>query len=518
VESQYTGVIHINVSFTFYESSHAKQSALLRQVLPLRNVSGANSPINNITVNTGDSQDNLVTIPSDTVQARLDLYASGHACEEFWYTNNLTAGPGVCGGGAYRELLVYVDGHLAGGQFPFPVIYTGGINPLLWRPLTGIYSFDIPPYTFDLTPFLAWLVDGKPHNITLDVFDSSGDTWYLDGVLILQREAGSPGVGSVEVISAEMPQVIQKYDSLENSNVSNRNLQSMRGTHSYEIRGKLQRSNGAIVASRVAGTLSAWSSNLNNTTKVAKDEYNTTSITEGEWYFNSVREIGKEQLAATYSFPLYVLDKSTDALSAAVNYSRKALATYQELNDLNTSKGQPIKSYTVAVSNSISADATYGGRFSNGSSIETYKIWTFSDPAQAWMTISPNDAGTEKLEGRQPCFHRSMSALNGGISKDKVWDKCKWPHGIYVCGGTLCGDFNAFAKTAAKHSSSVTPTSPPSNQTFDTDDLGDLMMMLRSPRAKAEAAVAAQAAARAAALAAKEQEQHVAAAQLEIYM
>ena len=42
---------------------------------------------------------------------------------------------------------------LAGAAYPFPVIYTGGVCPLLWRPVSGIHSFNIPPYVFDLTPF-----------------------------------------------------------------------------------------------------------------------------------------------------------------------------------------------------------------------------------------------------------------------------------------------------------------------------------------------------------------------------
>ena len=50
---------------------------------------------------------------------------------------------GACAGGTYREIQLYVDGQLAGALYPFPTIYTGGVCPLLWRPLTGIYSFNV---------------------------------------------------------------------------------------------------------------------------------------------------------------------------------------------------------------------------------------------------------------------------------------------------------------------------------------------------------------------------------------
>ena len=53
-----------------------------------------------------------------------------------------------------------VDGIFAGAAFPFPVIYSGGINPVLWRPIVGLHSLNIPPLSFDLTPFVGVMDDG----------------------------------------------------------------------------------------------------------------------------------------------------------------------------------------------------------------------------------------------------------------------------------------------------------------------------------------------------------------------
>ena len=90
------------------------------------------------------------------------------------------------GGGSYRQIEVYIDGLAAGILYPFPVVYTGGVNPLLWRPLTGIYSFNIPPYEFDLTPFAGVLNDGKAHQLSIVVLGNSDEgSWFVDPVLRL---------------------------------------------------------------------------------------------------------------------------------------------------------------------------------------------------------------------------------------------------------------------------------------------------------------------------------------------
>jgi hypothetical protein len=47
------------------------------------------------------------------------------------------------------------------------VIYSGGINPVLWRPIVGLHSLNIPPLSFDLTPFVGVMDDGLPHSIVV---------------------------------------------------------------------------------------------------------------------------------------------------------------------------------------------------------------------------------------------------------------------------------------------------------------------------------------------------------------
>jgi hypothetical protein len=111
-----------------------------------------------------------VSLPSwpqpNIARVYLDLMASPHGCEEFFYTNLPSEAEDVngssCGGGVYRELQVWVDDKLAGILYPAVVLYTGGVNPFLWRPLSGIGSFDIPAYRFDLTPFVGLFNSAPP--------------------------------------------------------------------------------------------------------------------------------------------------------------------------------------------------------------------------------------------------------------------------------------------------------------------------------------------------------------------
>ncbi|KAI3419498.1 uncharacterized protein J3R85_013189 [Psidium guajava] len=124
-----------------------------------------------------------IRIPANTVRAVLELCVSSHGNDEFWYSNppdtyitenNLTTGRG---NGAYREVLVMIDGHLVGSEVPFPVVFTGGINPLFWEPIVAIGAFILPSYDIELTPFLGMLLDRKAHEFTIGV--ASGISYWL---------------------------------------------------------------------------------------------------------------------------------------------------------------------------------------------------------------------------------------------------------------------------------------------------------------------------------------------------
>jgi hypothetical protein len=171
-------------------SSPATDSGVPSQVVPIV-PSGAGNDFN--TINVGQTLSGTVNLPDNITTATLDLYAVGQIGDEFWW--GLTP--------AFREIEVSVDGKPAGIVWPQPYVYTGGVNPLVWRPLTGIHTMDIPSYRLDLTPFAGLLSGSGPHTIGLTVANNNG--YWLAGGALLLTSGGAPVSGAVTSDTLSLP-------------------------------------------------------------------------------------------------------------------------------------------------------------------------------------------------------------------------------------------------------------------------------------------------------------------------
>jgi hypothetical protein len=147
------------------------------------------------TINTGQTLTATVTLPTNVTTASLDLYAVGQINDEFWWT--LVP--------AFREIEVTIDGKPAGVVWPYPYVYTGGVNPLIWRPLTGVHTMDIPSYRLDLTPFAGML--GGTHTIGLTVVNNNG--FWLAGGSLLLTNGGPATTGAVTTDTLTFPTTSQ---------------------------------------------------------------------------------------------------------------------------------------------------------------------------------------------------------------------------------------------------------------------------------------------------------------------
>nr|GME05080.1 peptide-N4-(N-acetyl-beta-glucosaminyl) asparagine amidase A-like [Ipomoea batatas] len=200
IDSTYTGVYHAKIKIHFYPEEEGlslglkKSGNLFDSVADLIIPISRNLPLNDglwfEVENSTDFESKEFKIPGNAYRAVLEVYVSFHENDEFWYgnppneyisANNLT---GLPGNGPFREVIVSLDDKVVGAIWPFTVIYTGGINPLLWRPITGIGSFDLPSYDIEVTPFLGSLLDGNTHKVGFSVTNAL-NVWYIDANLHL---------------------------------------------------------------------------------------------------------------------------------------------------------------------------------------------------------------------------------------------------------------------------------------------------------------------------------------------
>jgi Peptide N-acetyl-beta-D-glucosaminyl asparaginase amidase A len=163
------------------------------------------------------------TLPNNIEQAYLDVVTQGQQGDEFWYScvpNNLTAELQSCGGTAFREAEISIDGHPAGVAPVFPWIFTGGIDPFLWVPTPAVQTLDLLPYRVNLTPFAGLLSDGQPHTIAMNVLNVTSQ-FSVTGTLLLFEDHGSKRVtGEVTLNTIQSPEpVVATNLQVDGSNV-----------------------------------------------------------------------------------------------------------------------------------------------------------------------------------------------------------------------------------------------------------------------------------------------------------
>lgn len=249
-----------------------------------------------------------VTVPQNAVQIYAELYASGNSEEEFWYFNvpteylsDLPAGF-TYGYGPFREVRMLVDGQLAGVAFPYAVIFTGGILPSAWQPITSYGALDLPTYFIDLTPFVPILADGASHNITLDVAGSDPDhgingNWYVSGNLqVVTDPSGKPTTGRITSYSAEPYAVTNSSLVTEGSNVTI----TVTGSRHINIEAEVTAGGGAT-------TFVSWSQSLEySNTQYYLDNYLIQNVAQtSSGTFLSTHN-GIPTLVDDFSYPLYI--------------------------------------------------------------------------------------------------------------------------------------------------------------------------------------------------------------------
>jgi hypothetical protein len=162
-----------------------------------------------------------------------------------------------------------IDGQLAGVVWPFPIIFTGGIVPGLWRPLVGVDSFDIREDEIDITPWLPLLCDGREHNFTVRVSglvddannsavlsETTGSYWLVTGkVFIWLDEDGHRTTGNALHRVAPPPAFDISSTVIKGTNGTNQTLL-------YRVAAERMLSITSLISTSQGIKVASWHQNL----------------------------------------------------------------------------------------------------------------------------------------------------------------------------------------------------------------------------------------------------------------
>lgn len=238
----YTGDFNTTLTATFFldEDVAVATAPPADLIIPISKRLSASDEVSQFTL-PADNATNTIAFPRNANRAVFCVSANGQSNEEFWWSNVLesevdafaaTAGtfPGYS---PWREVQVYIDDQLAGVQWPFPVIFTGGVVPSLHRPVVGPDAFDLKEHEIDITPWLGVLSDGNNHTFSIYVAglldnggaeaaitQTVGSSWYVTGKIFvwLDDDENSITTGPAPTIEAGPPSITVTQSLTQNAN------------------------------------------------------------------------------------------------------------------------------------------------------------------------------------------------------------------------------------------------------------------------------------------------------------
>jgi hypothetical protein len=340
VNSTYTGIIYASASLEFYPATRFDPPPVVPDIV--EPVSSGNGPG---TLNTGaDQVKETVTLPRNVEKVYLDVIAQSQIGDEFWYfcvPNDQTGPLESCGNTAFRETEISIDGKAAGVAPVYPWIFTGGLDPYLWIPITGVQTLNFKPYRVDLTPFAGVLGDGSQHTVAISVYNANG-YFLATGNLLVYTDHGSEEVnGEVtsNTLSAEPnPQVTE---DLTTTNGVTTGTVSVGSNRSFSITGYVNTSHGRVetTVEQKVDFLSTQTFNVNANTGYELQNAVQTSTVDSETTTRSGIKV--ETLKKHISYPL-TLDYAF-AANADGTYTQAVTSDQQDLsNEALTLNGFPV--------------------------------------------------------------------------------------------------------------------------------------------------------------------------------
>jgi hypothetical protein len=253
VDSTYTGLLQGSARLVFYPAGAGVEAATARiadAVIPFAGDLETGDPASLAT--STDVLERALVLPTNIVRLYLDVLAESQGNDEFWYTcvpDDQASTLESCGGGSFREVLVTIDGQPAGLAPVVPRVYTGGIDPGLWRPTPGAETLAFNPSRVDLTPFAGALSDGASHTVSISV-EGAQDHMAVVGNLLVYEDAGATtttgAVGSNTLTSAALGSPVTTNGVVVASDGSVSGPLSVTASRSYAITGYVDTSKGRV--------------------------------------------------------------------------------------------------------------------------------------------------------------------------------------------------------------------------------------------------------------------------------
>jgi hypothetical protein len=346
-------------------------------------------------------------LPSNVERAVLDVVLQHQgANDEFWYTcvpDNLADPLQSCVGTAFREGEVLLDGQPAGVVPIYPWIFTGGIDPLLWRPIPAVQALNFVPYRIDLTPFAGILSNGRPHRLAINVFNNSR-YFSTTATLLLYLDHGSDQVhGELtrNTLGPPAPGLRNELSTDETGTVSGTLATTAR--RDFVIAGWVETSHGTV-QTEVSQRIEFTNSQDFVSPQVLPQEYiqNITQLTE-IWSTTKVSGDGRLHEVATHlSWPLELeLDVFINATGGLVSQ----LASIHQGYDQSTRV-------------SSQGEVTFQSLVSNSGA------WADNFPTGA------GQAGSQRYfftNSQGACYSRSLEAVGGILTNVEDGAGCHRP-------------------------------------------------------------------------------------------
>lgn len=340
----------------------------------------------------------------------MELFISGNAAEEFWYSNVLDAyngkfddyGYSTLGHGPVRYLNVYLCNSLDTikifNSIPIPVVFTGGFSPSLWKPVVSLGCFDLKGIYIDLTPYLQFLVlddyflEFEVVSSNIEEFDSSiGDNWLISGNLM---EWDQHDLIFKNIIK-EMPLIEEYQASAEDTDSSLKQNVTSASVLSKEFGFQFEEKDYVLQVT--------YNNSLNShihLKEYGSDETSILSIQQFKSY-TVLDELTKEIVLTgddntSYAF-IESLKTSDETKSQDSKFDTNAVTTYDRYVKMYNARKE--KSVDILqVSASQSGDAVYHvspkkGNSGSGSSVHAVKInriWPFSHSYSRDVVVAKN--------------------------------------------------------------------------------------------------------------------------------